>query len=171
LNKTSIGAFLIALALIWVKDWLFEIFGMGDPHRKGEEIATLGISASIMILYNIVGWPYLLELTSNKVQFDELRDDTERAWEIVHQVDTVCDYATSIMGTARNLSSSKDPELDEDVKKNKEGSGLNAFMVDQILTLLDDQRKIILQARLREDVNSNDFGNHSFSHFQVIEDP
>jgi len=96
---------LLSLALIqYLKD-VFWLLGMGNPEEK-VEITTLGISATIMILYNMIAWPYIHELTSKRTPIDKLVSENDRAWAIVHQVDVVVDFCTSIMTMVKNLATS-----------------------------------------------------------------
>jgi len=53
--------FFCSLGLIQFYRNIFELLGMGDPSMADSEITTLGISATIMILYNMIGWPYIYE--------------------------------------------------------------------------------------------------------------
>jgi len=62
---------------------VFSLFGMGDP-TESNEITTLGISATIMILYNMIAWPYIYELTDKRTDVDKMPNETARAWAIVH---------------------------------------------------------------------------------------
>ena len=83
---------------------VFSVFGMGDPENEDTKITTLGISATIMILYNMIGWPYIHELTKDKLTIEKLKEDIQRAYAIVNQVDLICDFCTGIMTMVKNLS-------------------------------------------------------------------
>ena len=39
---------------------VFAFLGMGNAHQN-YDVTSLGISATIMILYNMIGWPYIHE--------------------------------------------------------------------------------------------------------------
>ena len=174
LNKRAIIYFLISISMVFAYDPIFTIFGMGDPLKAGEEVQTLGISASIMILYNMVGWPLLLEMTNTKVSFENLGNDNDRAWEIVAQVDAVCDFATGIMNMVK-----KEPETVDDDDGDNEGKKkgkkkksdlLKGDAIDMICTILNDSRKIVFQVRLREDIESESYGNDDICHYLPVYD-
>ena len=106
--------FLIALVLIAFYEDIFETLGMGDPENEDINISTLGISATIMILYNMIGWPYLEETTNDKytnTPIDKIENDEERARTIVTQVDLICDYATGIMTKVKDLTKKEDQDM------------------------------------------------------------
>jgi len=77
-NKKSIIIFLGALTLMFFREPIFTFFGMGNPFEFDKDVTTLGISATIMILYNMVGWPYILEVTNMKPNFRDLAGDSKK---------------------------------------------------------------------------------------------
>ena len=113
---------------------------MGDPLKGEEPVSSLGISAAIMILYNMIGWPYLLEMTNRKKLLRDQPNDSHRAWEIVNQIDTVVDYATGIMTMVSNLADNKEgAKFDLDYEHGMHQSDINSGDAeDVILTLLDE---------------------------------
>ena len=76
---------------------------MGNS-EESVEITTLGISATIMILYNMIAWPYIHELTDEKMPITKIVLENDRAWAVVNQVDIVVGYCSSIMTMIKNLS-------------------------------------------------------------------
>lgn len=71
-NRKSIFIFSFSLVLMFFREPIFQFFGMGNPFEKDQDVTTLGISATIMILYNMVGWPFILETTNAKANFRDL---------------------------------------------------------------------------------------------------
>jgi hypothetical protein len=97
-----------------------------------------------MILYNMIGWPYIYECTKDKLTVDKIHDETERAWAIVTQVDLTCEFATGIMTMVKNLSggdSGKD-------KVDKEAVDLE--VKDRIMTVFNQVKQPILKVRLKD---------------------
>ncbi len=105
---TNILYFFFSLALIQFYKDIFQFLGMGDPSNEDTKITTLGITATIMILYNMIGWPYIYERTKEMKGVDTIKDEKDRAWAIVAQVDLVCDFATGIMVMVKNLASKEE---------------------------------------------------------------
>ena len=67
------------MVLIFAREPIFGFLYMGNPFEQNEPVTTLGISATIMILYNMVGWPYILELTAKSPRFRDFSDKDKRA--------------------------------------------------------------------------------------------
>ena len=110
------------------------------------KITTLGITATIMILYNMIAWPYIHELTQKRTPIDKLMSETHRAWAIVHQVDVVVDFVTTITSFVKNLSTSdaeKETQYGQQQEEEKEQE-------DFIMKLYDEDQNLLRAARLRE---------------------
>lgn len=58
----------------------------------------------------MVGWPLLLEITNDKVDLEGFSNDNERAWEMISQVDLVCEFASGIMNMVK-----KEPEVSHEL--------------------------------------------------------
>jgi len=87
--------FVVLLVGINYADLLFPLFGVGAVDES-REITTLGISAVIMILYNMIAWPYIMTKTLNKTQLQNFTDEKERAYGIVNQVYVTLNFCASI---------------------------------------------------------------------------
>jgi hypothetical protein len=85
LQGMSLVFFLIALVLLRSFPSLcIELLGMGDP-LQSMEVTTLGYSATIMILYNMIAWPFILHMTlMNRPDISSLNDERERALALTH---------------------------------------------------------------------------------------
>ena len=81
-----------------------EFFGINHG-QTDYKVTTLGICATIMILYNIIAWPYIHECTNMKKNIKLMHTQAERAWAVVEQVDVLVEFCTSIMSTIKNLAS------------------------------------------------------------------
>ena len=58
---------------------VFNAVGMGDP-SESYEITTLGFSAVIMILYNMIAWPWLLQRTiEHRPNMSHIYNEEDRA--------------------------------------------------------------------------------------------
>ena len=76
---------------------------------------------------------------------DKMLNEADRARAIVQQVDLVCDFSTGITTMIKNLAIG---ESTDDVEKVHDM--IYHEPQDFILTLLDQNREIILNAKLRE---------------------
>lgn len=72
------------------------------------KVTTLGISATIMILYNMIAWPYIHECQEAKPPIRTLKTERERAWQLIGQLDVIIDFCSSIMGQINSLATGED---------------------------------------------------------------
>jgi len=63
----------------------------------GESISTMGISASIMILTNIVAWPNILENMQKEHPISHTKNELDRAKSLVEQIDLILDFCSALM--------------------------------------------------------------------------
>ena len=122
------------------------VLGIGNPEEDEQGISTLGLTSTIMILYNMVAWPFIYQITMSRTPIDKMLEESKRADALVQQIDLVCDFASSITNMIKNLN------VTEDLTKVKTGydSEHDGFM-DYIITLIGSDRKVICRFKIRDD--------------------
>ena len=61
----SVTSFLLTALFTFYIETIFDFMGMGDVNEDFK-VTTLGLSAAIMILYNMIAWPFIHESTNKK---------------------------------------------------------------------------------------------------------
>ena len=93
----TLVCFSINVWLIFDIEGVFEYLGAGDSKME-YDVTSLGISTTIMILFNMVAWPNIHESAEKSKPISEMDDEKDRADDLCRQLDTVVDYVSSIEG-------------------------------------------------------------------------
>ena len=85
-------------------DVVFEVLGAGDPNLDFK-VTTLGFTATIMILYNMVAWPYIQQQSYARPPIRMIHCEEERIAELCAEMDMVVDFCSDIMIQVKSLAS------------------------------------------------------------------
>ena len=104
LQVCSIICFFLSVLLIFYIEEVFEVIGAGPGKGTDYKVTTLGISATIMTLYNMIAWPHIHE-KSEKIRIHNVKTEMGRAKELYNNLDLIVDFISSIMGQIKELAS------------------------------------------------------------------
>ena len=99
------------------------MLGAGDPNLEFKT-TTLGISATIMILYNMVAWPYIHEKSELRPKIRMIKSELERANELSNQLDVIVNFCSDIMVQVNSLAISPTTSEDKLVIENFNGANV-----------------------------------------------
>lgn len=102
----------INITLMYKLEPVFNFLGAGT-NDQDYKVTTLGISSTIMILYNMIAWPYIHEQQELKPPIQTLKTERERAWLLINQLDVITDFCSSIMGKISSLATGDDQKEDD----------------------------------------------------------
>ena len=78
----SLIFFFINVFLMYKLDAIFDFLAAGDSEMD-MKVTTLGISSTIMILYNMIAWPYIHEKSEMRPHIRLIKTENERANELI----------------------------------------------------------------------------------------
>lgn len=134
--------------LIYEVEVVFNYLGAGEE-KLDHRATTLGISSTILILYNMIAWPYIHEKQDQRTRIGDIRTEKERAIELIKQLDVIVDFGSSIMVQVKNLAEPAPAKMDGIVKRKLNNSDVKIY---------DNTNNVYLEAKLKETTpNNKDF--------------
>ena len=98
----SLFLFMLNVFFMYKIDVIFDFLAAGYQGLD-MNVTTLGITSTIMILYNMIAWPYIQEKSSMRSDIRLIKSEKERADELIRQLDVIVDFCSSIMSTVKSL--------------------------------------------------------------------
>ena len=88
----------------------------------------MGISASIMIMINVVSWPHIMETIRGLPRLSKIKDPKKRAQQFLAQIDDIVEFCSGLMNQIKDLAGGDDEkpvereedEMDEAHRKHME---------------------------------------------------
>jgi hypothetical protein len=90
---SAVACFGLNVLLIFYIKEIFELIGAGPGLGAEYKVTTLGISASIMVLYNMIAWPHIHE-KSEETRIHNIKSEMGRAMELYKNLDQIVDFIT-----------------------------------------------------------------------------
>lgn len=152
LQVCSICCFFVSVLLIFYLEDVFYLIGGGPGKEADYKVTTLGISATIMTLYNMIAWPHIHE-KSEKIRIHSVKTEMGRAKELYKNLDLIVDFISSIMGQIKDLASGGMQEEEEVLNFNH-----------GYCRIYDQSNELMVEARIKQlDANGMVYGNYSAS--------
>lgn len=149
LQLQSIICFFINVLLTYHLETLFDFLGAGPRNSSDYKVATLGIAATIMILYNMIAWPHIHE-QSEKSHLRSIKSEMGRAQELDKQLDVMVAFISAIMGQIKDMASGGGPEEDEESNYNH-----------GYCRIFDQSNDLMVEARIKQiDFDGKVYGNY-----------
>lgn len=94
-----------------------------DIFGEGQEVTTMGTSAAVMILTNLIAWPSILEGMTSEISLREEASHMARAVLFLNQLEAIVGFCSQLMAEVKDLSDSQNQDKEvEALKSDKEKS-------------------------------------------------
>ena len=128
----------------------------------------MGISASIMIMINVVSWPHILEKIRKEPPLARIKDHRGRAKQFLSQIDEIVEFCSGLMDQIKDLAGESEdgpPVRDDDEQdeahrqhmatmlelwsNSKENNRFNERLVGGICHITDKCKVTIVECNMR----------------------
>lgn len=106
---------------------------------------SLGITASMMILYNMLAWPYIHEVAESRPPIENFKTEESRVDELIKQSNVVVEFLRTIQGKAQRFAQKEEWSRDKDGQDQKPQI---ALYNDKRVRVFDQTNSLMLEATL-----------------------